>query len=49
MEERARGRSESDGPEMLMGRDGITVAAVVGTETGDWAEALLAEVLGGDE
>ncbi len=49
VEERARGRSESDGPEMLMGRDGITVAAVVGTETGDRAEALLAEVLGGDE
>lgn len=47
--ENARDRSASDGPEMLMGRDGVTVAAVVGTETGDWGETLLAEVLGGDE
>ena len=49
VEERARGRSESDGPEMLMGRDGVTVAAVVGTQPGEWGVALLAEVLGGDE
>lgn len=49
VEKGALGRSESDGPEMLMGRDGVTVAAVVGTEIGDWGEALLAEVLGGDE
>jgi len=46
VEERARGRSADDGPEMLMGRNGVTVAVFVGTETGGWGETLLAEVLG---
>ena len=41
--------SAGDGPEMLMSRERAVVAAVVGSQTGDWGEDLLAEVLGGDE
>jgi hypothetical protein len=49
VEHGARSGAAADGPEMLMGRDGAVVAAVVGAETGEWAEILLAETLGGNE
>jgi len=49
VEARARWEAGADGPEMVLGRSGDVVAAVVGDETGDWGEALLAEILGGDQ
>ena len=40
--------SATDQPEMVVGRRGSIVAAVVGSDMGDWGEALLTEVLGGN-
>jgi len=40
--------SVTDQPEMIVGRRGSIVAAVVGSDVGDWGGALLAETLGGN-
>ena len=50
VEQRARDGADSvtDQPEMVVGRRGSIVAAVVGSDVGDWGEALLTEALGGN-
>ena len=51
VEDRARNDAESgaDRPEMMIGRSGSILAAVVGSDVEPWGETLLAEALGGDE
>lgn len=44
---RADGDAAAGRPPMIVGRRGATVAAVVGSETGEWGENLLERALGG--